>query len=131
MNIVRQVVILSAFQKNLDIAKNVAHSTDLRAFLDNYDMTYKHAIGVYKGDSETSFVVIVENEEQINKLRTVAFKQYNQESILLQDSNQLARLEFSDGTTVELGKLVETTSQIAKQKDAYTFVDGKYYITTR
>jgi len=93
-------------------------------------LPFKQSIGVYKGSKERSFVVVVNDQAEIDTLAGFAFKSFGQESILHQDSNQLARLVYSDGKMETLGKLVQVSKELAETLENYTVMDGKFYTTT-
>ena len=131
MNIVRQVVILSAEKNELTPEVNAVRTATLESVLELRNCSYVTADGVYKNSKEKCFVVMVDSQQDIEDLKSLAFLKFGQESVLVQDSNQIAKLEFRDGKKVELGKLKQTNKENAENRDAYTFVDGKYYITTR
>jgi hypothetical protein len=64
------------------------------------------------------------------ELKSDKLSSFGQESILHQDSNQLARLIYADGKTEVLGKLVQVSKELAKTLDNYTVMEGKFYTTT-
>jgi hypothetical protein len=125
MNIVQQVVILSGELSTVkDNARRTALLNDMIAEL---RLPFKKASGTYKGQSENSFVVIVNEQADIDTLANFAFKSFGQESILHQDANQEARLIFADGTTQRLGRLEQVSKELALTLDSYTEMDGKFY----
>lgn len=125
MNTTQQVVILSAeLSGNKD---NDRRTTLLNDMITELRLPFKRANGTYKGQSENSFVVIVNNQSDIDTLANFAFKSFNQESILHQDANQEARLIFSDGSTQQLGRLQQVPKELALSLDSYTEMENKYY----
>jgi hypothetical protein len=92
-------------------------------------LPFKSAKGVYKGSAENSFVVIVREQADIDTLTGFAFKAFGQESVLHQDSNQLARLIYADGKMETLGKLVQVSKELTASLDNYTVMEGKFYTT--
>jgi hypothetical protein len=129
MNTVQQVVILSAELSSLDAGSNARRTVLLNDMISELGLSFKAAKGVYKGVSENAFVVIVNNQLDIETLANFAFRSFAQESVLHQDSNQLARLIFADGRTELLGKLVQVDKEIAKKLDNYTIMEDKFYTT--
>lgn len=129
MNISQRVVILSAETLNATVEGNRQRTETLRGCLQDCNMNFSQAVGVYKGKEETSFVVVVRDEEEIEALKGFAFLNFNQESILLQDANQEAYLVFNDGETQRLGRLEQVSKEVATKEDAYTILNGQYYIT--
>lgn len=127
MNISKQVVILSA-TKNGDSVENTNFRTKtLRGVLGDLRLPFSEATGVYKGQTETSFVVVVTDNFDIDTLKGLAFKNFDQESILVQDSNQEAYLIFNNGTTQNLGRLEQVSEEQAKELDNYTILNGNFY----
>ena len=129
MNISKQVIILSAELAGLSKEENARRTNTLEHCLQDCNLTFNRASGVYKGKEEVSFVVVPNNEDEIQGVKEFAFLNFNQESVLVQDSNQEAYLEFGDGTVERLGRLSEVPQAIAQAEDAYTILNGKYYIT--
>lgn len=131
MNISSQVVILSAELSSLSSKENVRRSELLNDMLTELKMPFKPAEGVYKGMKETSFVVIVGDNSELETIKNFAFKSFNQESVLHQDVNQEAFLMFQDGNVERLGRLEQVSKQEVETLDAYTVMDGKYYATKK
>lgn len=53
-----------------------------------------------------------------------------QESLMFVDANRAARLKSPDGELIaELGRLRAVPEHVAKDRDAWTRVDDKFYIT--
>ena len=129
MNISRQVVILSAELGNLCPVENSNRTRILRHCIEDCRLSFGEAQGVYKGGSEASFVVIVNNDDEIQALKDFAFKNFGQESVLYQDANQEAYLVFNDNSTKRLGRLQQTTKEVAENLDNYTILNGSYYAT--
>lgn len=130
MNTVQQVVILSAELNRQDSFTNDRRTTLLNDMIAELRLPFKKAVGVYKGSKENSFVVVVNEQADIDTLANFAFKSFGQKSILHQDSNQLARLIYADGKAETLGKLVQVSKELAETLDNYTVMDGKFYTTT-
>lgn len=129
MNISQQVVILSA-EKAGDSVENKDLSTrTLRHCLEDCFFKYKEATGLYKGQAENAFVVIIDNQFDLQTLKDFAFKNFGQESILHQDANQEAYLLYADGTSERLGRLEQVTKEEALKQDSYTILNDNYYIT--
>lgn len=125
----QRVVILSAELSENSDKRNVMCSENLELCLQDCNFKYKNATGVYKGHKENSFVVIVNNNEDIETLKDFAFKNFNQESILETDIKGNAYLTYQDNTSKLLGRLEQTSKDIATNMDNYTIMDGKYYST--
>ena len=130
MNTVQQVVILSGELSSLSSAENSRRTTLLNDMIAELRLPFKRAEGVYKGSKENSFVVVVNDQADIDAVTGFAFKAFGQESVLHQDSNQLARLIYSDGKMETLGKLTQVSKELAETLDNYTIMEGKFYTTT-
>ena len=130
MNTVEQVVILSGELSNLSSTENDRRTTLLNDMIAELRLPFKKATGVYKGSKENSFVVIVREQADIDTVTGFAFKSFGQESVLHQDSNQLARLIYANGKTEVVGKLEQVSKELAETLDNYTVMEGKFYTTT-
>lgn len=131
MNITQQVVILSAERSELGAAENLNRTNILRGCIDDIGLKFSQAIGVYKGKEEMSFVVLINTLDDIENLKSFAFNNFDQESVLYQDANQEAYLLFGDGTEQRLGVLERTNKDDAIIRDAYTILNGEYYVTNK
>lgn len=90
--------------------------------------SFRRVTGSYKGKPEVSYLVLIESETQRAALLRLA-KAFKQESVLFVDANGYAALFDADGTHLaEVGKWQVVTEEVAAANDAYTFVDGNYYI---
>ena len=129
MNISKQVVILSAENSTNTFEGNRQRTTTLEGMLEDIGLPFERATGVYKGQREASFVVIVRDETDIDILKGFAFNNFNQEAVLLQDSNQEAHLIFRNGSSERLGRLEQVSEEIAMSQDSFTLLNDSYYIT--
>ena len=127
MNITSQVVILSAESNKNSFEGNRQRTETLRGCLQDCNFTFKGGTGVYKGNKEDCFVVIVKNESDIQTLKDFAFKNFDQESILYQDANQEAYLHYNCGKIERLGILQEVNS--SENLDSFTILNDKIYTT--
>jgi len=127
MNISKQVVILSATKTGDSVENTNFRTKTLRGVLGDLRLPFSEATGVYKGQTETSFVVVVTDNFDIDTLKGLAFKNFDQESILVQDSNQEAYLIFNNGITQNLGRLEQVSEEQAKELDNYTILNGNFY----
>ena len=123
----KEVIILSAEHSDNNHGLNHFYSDSLERQLTNYDFIFNEALGCYKKSSESSFVVIPRNNEDIDKLKEIAFKEYNQESILYQDKSGDAFLIYSCGKKEAIGQLRKVQSN--KGLENYTIMNGEIYST--
>lgn len=128
MNTYQKVIILSAELSTLGQRENSNRTILLDEMLSELNISYKNATGCYKGTSETSFVCVVNNDAELDTIKNFAFKNFNQESVLEQDSNGICRLEYQNDTSEVLGKLRQVSGEVATKQDAYTVMGGKYYV---
>lgn len=129
MNTVEQVVILSAERSELSFESNRQRSINLASCIEELGLRFREATGVYKGVEETSFVVIVRDNTEVDVLKDFAFKNFGQESILHQDSNQEAHLIYNDGKVERLGRLEQVSEEEALKQDSFTIMGNKFYTT--
>ena len=127
MNITQQVIILSANQNDNRHERNRQLHENLKACLSDCGLRFKEATGAYKGQTEDSVVVLVNNETDIQTVKDFAFKSFNQESVLYQDSNQEAYLLYQNGTTEQLGRLEQVNPKEVETLENYTVMDGRVY----
>ena len=129
MNITKQVIILSAELSNLSNAENLRRTETLRHCLEDLDFSFSDAVGSYKGEIEESFVVIVNDQTEIDTLKDFAFKNFNQETVLYQDGNGYAHLIESNATQHPklIGRLSRVSKDDAFKAVRYTMFNEKYY----
>ena len=131
MNTVQQIAIISAERKNATAESNIDRTTLLKGFLSDCNMAYSEAQGFWEGGSETSLVVIINNNAELEVVKTFAFENFNQEAILYQDANQEAYLVSKNDTLERLGRLEQVTELEAKGLNNYTTMNGQHYATVK
>ena len=129
MNTFQNVVILSAELNTVTNESNRQRTLNLEACLQECGFSFNKAKGYYKGDLEDSFVVLPKNQDEIEALKDFAFKNFKQESILLQDSNGRAILVYSDGKNEDIGRLRQVNPKLVDTLDSYTVLNGVLYTT--
>ena len=110
MNMNSPVIIFSVFTLDKSYGENKQNHDKVLDLLINNGISFKELDGNYNGQHELSILVIdtVDNRTIVNQL---AMK-YNQESILLLDSNRHAMLsKVISGATLALGPLLSSKSQ--------------------
>jgi hypothetical protein len=123
----RRAVILSGEVYGLGELQNEQRTQNLQECLNDLNMDYKRVIGVYKGSVETSFIVLAPDLQHYYTLKDLAFKSFNQESILHQNSQGISCLIYTDNRVEELGQLKQISEEKARSLDSYTMVDNQYY----
>ena len=129
MNITQQVIILSAELSSNNKEENLRRTRLLGDILKDLKLSHSPSTGVYNGVSENSYVAIVKNQEEINTLKDIAFKNFNQESILHQDANQESYLLFNNGDSKRVGRLEEVNPKEIERLENYTVLNNRVYTT--
>lgn len=125
----QRVIILSAELNTNNKDVNMLNSDNLELCLNDLLIDFKKGVGCYKGDSEDVFVCTPNNEVEADAIKSLAFINFNQESILEQDVNGLCHLEYSNGTSKSVGVLRVVSPKLIEQLDNYTILDGKVWTT--
>jgi len=116
-----EIVIISAENSENNNDQNQHMTAKLATELGNLGFGFKSVLGMYKGQPENSFLVVVKGFHEISLLNNLGYK-YHQESILYCDQDRNAFLVYCDGTPADsLGVFQRVGS--AKGLDAYT-IDG-------
>jgi len=129
MNIQTNKVILSA-HKNLNTQDDNKRHNRLLVILD--DLGYRGHIvsGNYNGTMERSVLVVLDNfYTDMQVLQDLAFKTFDQESILYIDTSNKASLIFNDQSETMLGKFTQVNN--VNNIDNYSIIDGKYFTTIK
>lgn len=116
----KRIAIISACVAGNSQAKNDKADTELGIDLQRLDLSHSACVGVYKGQHENSYLVVINHDYEIDLLTTLGSK-YSQESILFSDQDRNTRLYFcATADTVDLGVLraVESVEGLT----AYTMV---------
>ena len=125
------IAIISACKSDLPDYFNASRTKLMRHILEDKGISFKEAKGCYKGASEDSFICHVPSSLDVSLILSLK-TQFDQESVLFRGDGGVY-LVFSDiGEPLKyqkIGRLVEAVSEyVAKSQDAYTFVDGQYFI---
>jgi hypothetical protein len=128
MNITNQVVILSAEREVNSIESNRQRTATLEGVLTDLNLLFNKAQGVFNGGTvEDNFVVLINNNEELESIKALAFNNFAQDAILYQDANQEASLIFKNGESKSVGVLQEVDSTDGLEN--YTLLKGKIYTT--
>jgi len=122
MNTKTPFIILSAELVN---ENNVYRTSLLKDMLLGLNLNFHEAIGCYKGTKEQSFFVTPKDTIEMQAITDIAFNQFNQESVLTQDSAGVSYLEYQNGSIERLGAMIEVTDVTGL--DAYTKINNRYY----
>lgn len=125
----QNVIILSAELSTNTFEGNRQRTLNLKGCLEDLNISHKGATGVYKGDSEVSFVCLPKNLEEIEALKDFAFKSFKQESILMQDTSGTCHLIYEDDSSEIIGKFRTVNAKYTDVLDSYTVLNGVVYTT--
>lgn len=122
-----KAIIFSVFSAEVSHDVNDARTEYVTAALTREGINYQLAKGVYKSISET---VIIVRDTPRNWQRVSGWAAlFSQESLLRIDSAQQGRLITPDGWFISnVGHIKAVPQQVAIHRDAYTLVDGRYYV---
>lgn len=118
-------VFISACNKACDASENKTATNSLEHALKGASrLGFIPAQGVYKGSKEESFVGHVTSMQHVAELLELS-KLYEQESILVVDSNDSAFLFYTDGAIEYLGTMYSQKlmgNELDLGRDSYTIV---------
>jgi len=122
------VVMISAEQWQESDSFNKEQTRCLQGILDYEKFKYKEATSMYKGVSESSFVVIVRDASELTSLKLLA-KDFRQESILIR-CGEYVDLYYPDTNKMEKigSKIVQVSMEYALKQNAYTTMNDVCYI---
>jgi len=120
-------VIISA--ELTDCPNNATRTTSLITSLVNTGLRYMPVDGVYKGKHESSFIVFCDDVFDVLRITTKGLTTYGQECVLVLDLNKgRAILNYADYPLM-IGSQLKNVEQLeALTHDAYTVVDGEYWV---
>lgn len=123
MNHQTATIIFSVFQQNQPERLNLAYTDGVAGYLKQIGIPNIEAVGHYKGTKEISFIVPAKYESTVRAL----VADYNQESYLYLDSNNLATLHDPSGKLIQvLGRMTEVKN--VDGLEAYTTVSGRHFV---
>jgi hypothetical protein len=120
-------VIISAARPQYTPEGNKYRYHQLTHLLREFRLTGHPARGCYQGECEDSRVVPLHWADSLDKVRRIA-RGLDQESILVIDEGDNARLEFIDGgDVVDIGKWTRVDKSLASSLEAWTEIDGALF----
>lgn len=94
-----------------------------------WEMSFRKVLGCYNGHHETSYIVAVPEDYQLQIIQRRAL-QYRQESILVIQETGDAILEYLDtGDKINLGQFREISPRDAQNLQNWTKIGETYYST--
>lgn len=135
MNIHTPFLIITSDRYDYTPELNSQRRDLFRRQLDVRGLSYKEVQGVYKGNHEIAYIVLIQDAaDEHNALRLA--RRYGQESALYVDANRAVSLytlrpeiggpDIDDSEA--LGMWAAVPEAVAKAQQAYTYSDGHYYI---
>lgn len=116
---ISNVVFISAFTNNIE--DYTMHSS-MKHILNMNNLNFQVVNGVYKGQSELSFMVELTDKCNLDFFKTMG-RLFQQESILYVNDDSDAYLVFTeDEASDKIGKMQIVSKEEAESNDAYTHV---------
>lgn len=131
MNTSQQVIIISAEHSAQTPEGNATRTQTLSDCIEDIGLPFNKSTGLCNGKEETSLVVLIRNQVDIDVLKDFAFKNFDQDYVLYQDANKETYSLFKDGTTKQLGRLTNVPKEVALKLDSYTVLNDLYYTTQK
>lgn len=114
-------IILSAEKSTETPRTNLERSAELEGVLEDHGYKFKRAIGRYRGAEETSFIVPVNNNHNIQELKLIATV-FQQESVLEVGQGH-GWLLYTNGGEEYIGSIVNASGR----EESYTQVGSKLF----
>lgn len=127
--IVNTLIYISGYCDLYDEEDNKLNHEKMRSDLEEMKYNFLEAEGSYEGVKEKSFVVVGDNNLDIYMLRELATN-YNQESILVEYSDNRCELYFTIGDIETIGKMKEVDENTALSNKDYSYIPtlDKYFV---
>ena len=123
----KRVMILSAEREQYSYLDNRARTNNLTHCLNDLDIQAYSALGYYNNSLEHSLVVLPKSREEFDAVLDLAFKNFEQDSVLYQGTNGESCLYTKEGSKIRIGKLRETSKVEAYANGDYTLFNNRYY----
>lgn len=117
---VKQFVIMSTDLISLPAFPSLGRFSMLESYLKDNGYSFVECEGKYKGTTERSVMILINSNEQLEDIKSLAFNVFNQENILYRDSNGLFSLEYPDKSVILGRKLRELSDKECELRDNYT-----------
>lgn len=118
--------IISAELSKEDVLINSIATSNLESDLKNSGHKFSEIVGCYKGKLEASFIVYTSD----TGLGIELCKRYNQDSVLLRNSHNDCVLWYSEEKQEFKGHFKQVPEKEALKHDAYSIINGDFYIIT-
>lgn len=120
--------VFSVQRSQLSADENRRRVEFVTAYMQKAKIPFAKVCGRYKGEEETSFLVLDPTGEMLRAYVLNLARLYEQESVLHVDANGSAVLYSSEGGRIaELGQWHEVSAQEAAALEAVTEFQGRYW----
>lgn len=125
----KYTVILSAYHPSNEPLTNLLFTERMHdRLLHEYHVNPIHAVGVYQGGSEQSFVVHTNSSHVVGDIKRLALECYHQECVLVSNNRRHdIQLHNSDATTSHIGHSFRCYTGVPKGCTNYTVLRGQDY----
>ena len=121
----KAIAIISAENSNLAKLVNESRTDSLDEKMRRMKLSFSYCEGMYKGQSEFSFLVLTPDQKTIDKLISLG-REFNQESILFSRPDYSTYLYMIEsGDIIELGNLHEVEN--IDGLEAYTKIGSRFF----
>lgn len=135
MNIETPFLIVTSDRAEYTATVNDMRRDTFRHQLSLRGLSFKEVQGVYKGNAETAYLVLIHDTGEEHAALRLA-RRYGQESALYVDANRAATLMIlrpevggpDVDDTENLGMWAEVPEAVAKAQGAYTRSEGRYFL---
>lgn len=120
---IKDFIILSAYQSDLSDSENINEHETLEYMLNSWGLSFTECEGMYKGQKEKSFLVIIKSFEWLKFLSNLAWYDFNQESVLTRYNNNIfLSFDYNDRTqpNVYFDSLKSVKESEALKSEGYT-----------
>ena len=127
---------MSAERSELGWVQNWDRMKDLWNDIKRLELLAQPSTGSYEGISEESIVITERDSDDLRELLVGMACQYDQDCIMVREPSGSCFLLGASGLgsispDQYIGEWRQVPEVIAKQKQAYTLVDGNHYITSK
>jgi len=129
----KYTVILSAYLAVNSDLQNLLFTERMKdRLLHEYHVNPLRAVGVYKGDSEASFVIHTNSSHVVGDIKRLGLECYGQDSVLVSNNRKHdIQLHMHNCTTVHIGHTFRCYTGVPDGCQAYTVLKGcDYWVVT-
>ena len=127
----KRIFIISAEKSDAYDTENRRRMIELWHDIERLGLLAQPSMGSYEGVSEASIVITERDSDDLRELLLGLSKSYDQDCIMVREPSGSSYLISLGGADEYIGEWRLAPEVIAKQKQAYTLVDGNHYITSK